>query len=168
MRPGFIAFDKGEVIRNIGVERRQPQLDGLRFVLPVSERLLANLIHLIRRIDKVGRLVMRLLGADIPDTGVLRGHHRQPVFDRLRVVLVGNIHHVQRMLDRHPDHGVRQPFHVVHVAVDRRIAEIQRQHMRQFVEIAFVDALSTQEVEVAENGRRHFIAVRQAFVGEGG
>ncbi len=73
MRPGFIAFDKGEVIRNIGVERRQLQLDGLRFVLPVSERLLANLIHLIRRIDKVGRLVMRLLGADIPDTGVLRG-----------------------------------------------------------------------------------------------
>ncbi len=40
--------------------------------------------------------------------------------------------------------------------------------MRQFVEIAFVDALSTQEVEVAENGRRHFIAVRRAFVGEGG
>lgn len=40
--------------------------------------------------------------------------------------------------------------------------------MRQFVEIAFVDALSTQEAEVAENGRRHFIAVRQAFVGEGG
>ncbi len=91
-------------------------------------------------IDKVSRLVMRLLGADIPDAGVLRGHHRQPVFDRLRVVLVGNIHHVQRMLDRHPDHGIRQPFHVVHVAVDRRIAEIQRQHMRQFVEIAFVDA----------------------------
>ena len=76
MRPGFIAFDKGEVIRNIGVECRQLQLDGLRFVLPVSERLLANLIHLIRRIDKVGRLVMRLLGADIPDAGVLRGHHR--------------------------------------------------------------------------------------------
>lgn len=55
-------FDKGEVIRNIGVERRQVQLDGLRFVLPVSERLLVNLIHLIRRIDKVSRLVMRPRG----------------------------------------------------------------------------------------------------------
>lgn len=40
--------------------------------------------------------------------------------------------------------------------------------MRQFVEVPFIDALSTQEVEVAENGRRHFIAVRRAFVGEGG
>ena len=72
------------------------------------------------------------------------------------------------MLDRHPDHGIRQPFHVIHITVDRRIAEIQRQHMRQLVKVTFVDALGTQEVEVAEYGRRHFVAVRQAFIGEGG
>ena len=107
---------------------------------------------------------MRLFRADVPDTGILRRHHRQTVFDRLRIVAIGDVNYVQGMFDRHADHGVRQPFDVIHIAVDGRVAEVERQHVGQFIKIAFINSLATQQIEVAEDGRGHFIAVCQAFV----
>ena len=87
---------------------------------------------------------MRFLRADVPDTGILRRHHRQTVFDRLRIVAIGDVNYVQGMFDRHADHGVRQPFDVIHIAVDGRVAEVERQHVGQFIKIAFINSLATQ------------------------
>ena len=44
------------------------------------------------------------------------------------------------MLNRHAQHRVHQPFDVVHVARDRRITEIRVQNMRDFIEVALLDA----------------------------
>ncbi|VFS82970.1 Uncharacterised protein [Raoultella terrigena] len=100
MRIGFIAFDQRKIVRNIGVQRRQLKVNRAGFLLPVGKGLRADFIDLIRRIDEIGRFVMRLLRADIPHARVLRGHHRQAVFNRLRIVAIGNIHHVESMLNR--------------------------------------------------------------------
>ena len=144
MRVGFIAFNQRKIVRNIRVQHRQLQVNSARLLLPVAKGLRADLVDLIRRIHKVSGFVMRLLRADIPDACILRRHHGQPVFNRLRIVAIGDVDHVQRMLHRYANHGVRQPFHVIHIAADRRIAEIKRQNMGQLIEIAFVDALATQ------------------------
>ncbi|MNY05670.1 hypothetical protein D3C86_1383990 [compost metagenome] len=110
---------------------------------------------------------MRLFRADIPDTRVLRGHHRQTRFDGVGIILIGNVHCIEGMFYRNADHGIRQPFNVVHIAGNRRITEVEIQHMGQFVKVAFIDAFITQQGQIAKNRCYHFIAVREAFIGEG-
>ena len=39
--------------------------------------------------------------------------------------------------------------------------------MGQLIKIALIDSLAAQQIEVAEDGRGHFIAVRQTFVRQG-
>ena len=73
-------FDKRKIIRNVRVQFRQRQRNLSSLLLPGSEGLVADLVYLIRCIDKVGRFVMRFVRADVPDTGILRGHHRQARF----------------------------------------------------------------------------------------
>ena len=144
MRVIFRRFDQREVIRNIGVQLRQLQRNLTGLLLPVGEGLGADFIHLIRGIDKVRRLVMRFVRADVPDAGILRRHHRQAGFYRPGIILVGNIYRVEGMFHRHADHGVRQPLHIIHVAGDGRVAEIEIQHVREFIKIALIDAFLTQ------------------------
>ena len=70
------------------------------------------------------------------------------------------------MFNRHADHGIRQPLNIVHVAGNGRIAEIEIQHVCQFVKVAFIDAFIAQQREIAEDSRDHLITVRQPFVGQ--
>ncbi len=108
---------------------------------------------------------MRFVRADIPDTGVLRCHHRQTGFDGIRIILIRDIDGIQRMLNRHTDHGVRQPLNVVHIAGDRGITEVEIQHVRQLIEIAFIDTFITQQRQIAENRGDHLITMGQPFIG---
>ena len=120
----FIRFDQREVVRDVRVKLRQLQRDRLRFLLPLRPRLRRNFIDLVRRIYKVGLFIVRLVGADIPDTGIFRRHHVQSRSDFLRIVTVGNVHRIQRMGDGHADHGIRQPFHIPHIPGDGRVTKI--------------------------------------------
>ena len=109
---------------------------------------------------------MRFVRADIPDAGILRSHHRQTRFERSGVKLVGNIYRIQRMFHRHADHGICQPLNVVHITRDRGIAEIEIQHVRQLVKVAFIDAFVAQQREITENGRNDVVPVSQPFIGQ--
>ena len=81
---------------------------------------------------------MGFLGTDVPDARILRRHHRQAIFDSGRIVTIGDIRRIQRMRYRDADHSVRQPFDIVHIAGNRRIAEVEIQHMRQLVKVTFI------------------------------
>ena len=157
---------QGKVIRDVRVERRQRQGNAAAQLLPLRKALRRDFVDLVRRVDEIGRLVVRLIRADEPDARVLRRHGIQTFGDRLRIITIGQVRRVQRMLNRHAQHRVHQPFDVVHVARDRRITEIQVQNMRDFIEVALLDAFAAQHFQVVENGGDDFVALGQAFVGQ--
>ena len=164
----FRWFDQRKVIRNIRVKFRRFQRDIRRLLLPERKQLRGDFVHLIGRFDKVRRFVMRFVRADIPDTGILRCHFIQTRLHGFGIVPIGNVYRIERVGNRHADHGVRQPFNVPHITSDRRVAEIEIQNVRQFVEITLIHTFIAQHSEIAENGRHHRIAVSLPFIRQGG
>ncbi|MNZ37585.1 hypothetical protein D3C78_550360 [compost metagenome] len=141
MRIFFRRCDQREIIRNVRIQFRQLEINVIRLFLPVSECLLTDFVDLIRRINKIRFFIMWLIRADIPDTGVLRGHHRQTRFYCISIIAIGNINGIQSMFYRNAEHGICQPFNVVHITRDGGITEVEIQHVRQFVKVAFIHAL---------------------------
>ncbi|MNP48003.1 hypothetical protein D3C76_1420930 [compost metagenome] len=85
---------------------------------------------------------MRFIRADKPDACVLRRHGVQTLGNRFGVVAVGQVRRIQRMFDRHAQHGIHQPFNIVHITGDRGITEIQVQYMGDLIKIALLDAFA--------------------------
>ena len=111
-----ILRDQGEIVRNIGVQRRHRQLDLAGALAPVGKGLVADAIDLIGRVNEVGLFVVRLLRTDIPDARMLRRHLVEARFNGGGIIVVSQVWRVQRMLYRHAQHGVRQPLDVIHIA----------------------------------------------------